>query len=50
MARKGVKQGTGASQTQGLEPVKMEPERILQDRTENREKCPWLRRPRRLRD
>ena len=49
MARKRLKLGIGAIFGLGLETMKKKAGRILHDRTENCEKCPWLRKPRRLR-
>ena len=49
MARKRLKAKIGAIFGLGLESMKKETEWILCVRTKNRERCPWLLRPRRLR-
>lgn len=48
MARRKLKRGIAAMFVQGLGPVKKRKARIWRARTENREGCPWQKKPRRL--
>ncbi len=48
MVRRRQKLGWAARFSRGPGPVKRGMGRILDNRTENRERCPWLKRPRRI--
>ena len=49
MVRRRLNFGIMATSSLGRESVKRETRWILYNRTENRERCPWLRMPRRIR-